>query len=78
MRGEDDLSWCYSYVERKMAPMKTFDECGEKFEKGDIIEASIDDSEDKKEEGDDSEDRKENSSDKNPLSSNSGKKTEGL
>jgi len=42
MLGEDDLSWCYSSAEGKMAHMKTFEEYGEKFEKGDIIGAFID------------------------------------
>merc|ERR1712115_188278 len=42
MLGEDDLSWCYSSAEGKMAHMKTFEEYGEKFEKGDVIGAFID------------------------------------
>jgi len=42
MLGEDDFSWCYSSAEGKMAHMKTFEEYGEKFEKGDIIGAFID------------------------------------
>jgi len=42
MLGEDNLSWCYSSAEGKMAHMKTFEEYGEKFEKGDVIGAFID------------------------------------
>jgi len=42
MLGEDNLSWCYSSAEGKMAHMRTFEEYGEKFEKGDVIGAFID------------------------------------
>eukprot|EP00092_Neocalanus_flemingeri_P046546 GFUD01052381.1.p1 GENE.GFUD01052381.1~~GFUD01052381.1.p1 ORF type:complete len:477 (+),score=169.69 GFUD01052381.1:85-1515(+) len=42
MLGEDTLSWCYSSAEGKMAHMRTFEEYGEKFEKGDVIGAFID------------------------------------
>jgi len=42
MLGEDSLSWCYSSAEGKMAHMRTFEEYGEKFEKGDVIGAFID------------------------------------
>ena len=42
MLGEDDQSWCYSSAEGKMAHMKTFEEYGEKFTKGDVIGAYID------------------------------------
>jgi len=42
MLGEDSLSWCYSSSEGKMANNKTFEEYGEKIEKGDIIGAFID------------------------------------
>jgi len=42
MLGEDDKSWCYSSAEGKMAHMKSFEEYGEKFEKGDVIGAFID------------------------------------
>ena len=42
MLGEDDQSWCYSSAEGKMAHMKTFEEYGEKFTKGDVVGAYID------------------------------------
>lgn len=42
MLGEDDKSWCYSSAEGKMAHMKTFEEYGEKFTKGDVVGAYID------------------------------------
>jgi len=42
MLGEDSQSWCYSSAEGKMAHMKTFEEYGEKFTKGDVIGAYID------------------------------------
>merc|ERR1712107_754777 len=42
MLGEDEKSWCYSSAEGKMAHMKTFEEYGEKFTKGDVVGAYID------------------------------------
>jgi len=42
MLGEDEKSWCYSSAEGKMAHNRIFEEYGEKFEKGDIIGAFID------------------------------------
>jgi hypothetical protein len=42
MLGEDQQSWCYSGAEGKMAHMRTFEEYGEKFGKGDVVGAYID------------------------------------